>query len=278
MTHYNTLGVAENATPEDIKRAYRKLASQHHPDRGGDTHKFQSIEEAYRVLSDPGSRQRYDMERQGFGPGGAQQWHFHTGMHPDIDAIFQQFGFGFGSPFGQPQQRRNKDLRVEIPVPLVSTLEEQKKTISVQTTNGERTTVEVVIPRGVTNGTTVKYSGLGDNLFNTLPRGDLYVHIKVHPAEGFAVHGIDLYTQVHVNCLTAVAGGDIVVTGIDGLQFNINIQPGTQPNVKYRLPGHGLYQMNGQARGDLYAEMVLTVPNNLTAQQLDLIRSLINTQ
>jgi DnaJ-class molecular chaperone len=277
MTHYNTLGVQEDATAEDIKRAYRKLASQHHPDRGGDTGKFQAIEQAYRVLSDDAQRQRYDMERKGGGPGGFN-FHFNHG-HPDLDSIFQQFGFGFGSPFGQPQpQRRNKDLRIEIPIPLVTTLEEQSKTISVQTTNGERTTVEVKIPRGVTSGTTIKYAGLGDNLFNTLPRGDLYVHIAVHPAEGFANNGVDLHTQVHVNCLTAIAGGEVTVAGLDGRTFNLNLQPGTQPGVKFRIPGHGLWLMNTAHRGDLYVEMVLTVPQNFTEEQLEIVRTLLNPQ
>jgi molecular chaperone DnaJ len=169
-------------------------------------------------------------------------------------------------------------LRVEIPVPLVSTLGDQSKTISVQTTNGERTTVEVRIPRGVTGGTTIKYAGLGDNLFNTIPRGDLYVHINVHPAEGFAVNGIDLYTQIRVNCLVAVAGGEVIGTGLDGKEFTFTIQPGTQPGIKYRIPQQGLWQMDAGIRGDLYFDMMLTVPKDLTVEQLEIIRNLTTTQ
>ncbi len=272
MTHYNTLGVKDDATAEEIKRAYRKLASQHHPDKGGDVKKFQEIEEAYRVLSDANQRQQYDMQRNGFG---STHFHWQSG---NIDDIFRQFGFGdvFGGM--RQQQRRNKDLRIELPVPLVSTLESQVKIISVSTTNGQRETVEVNIPRGVTNGTTVKYAGLGDNLFNTIPRGDLYVHFKVHSAENFLVNGIDLYTPVHVNCLQAITGGSVRVAGLDGKMFDLTIPPGTQAGTRFRIHHQGLYQMNSEHRGHLYVETQITVPQNLTESQIEIIRNLINTQ
>lgn len=274
MTHYDTLGVSESADADEIKRAYRKLASQHHPDKGGDVKKFQEIEQAYRVLSDAQQRQQYDLERQG---GGFRQFHFNTSGH-NIDEIFRTFGFGAGDPFGQfrQQQRRNKDLRINISVPLVTTLEEQKKTISVATTNGERTTVEVTIPRGITNGTQIKYSGLGDNLFNTIPRGDLYVHIIVAENEDFYIHGVDLYTRVRVNCLQAIVGGEINVTGIDGKIFELTLPAGVAPGTKFRLAGQGLYQMNSDARGNLYAEVELYVPQDLTEEQKDIIRNFLN--
>lgn len=274
MTHYQTLGVEENASPEDIKRAYRRLASQHHPDKGGDVKKFQEVEEAYRILSDPEKRQQYDMERQG----GWQRVNF--GGHP-FDDIFRQFHFGFGSDpfhnFRQPQQRRNKDMRISIPVPLVTTLEEQVKTVSVQTTNGQREIVEVRIPRGVTSETTIKYPGLGDNMFASIPRGDLYVQIVVHAADNFSVSGIDLHTRVSVNCIHALVGGSATVQGLDGKTFEIHIPAGTQPNTKFRIPGQGLYRLNTDQRGDLYVETNLTVPQ-LTAQQIELLQSIVNPQ
>jgi DnaJ-class molecular chaperone len=283
MNYYEILGVGDKADADEIKRAYRRLASQHHPDKGGDKNKFQEIEQAYRTLSDNNKRQEYDMQRNGFGGPGGVQFHWHTGSHghPDIDAIFRQFGFGGGGdPFGgfrQPQ-RRNKDLRIEIPIPLVTTLEEQKKTVSVTTTNGEKTTVEVTIPRGVTNGTNIRYSGLGDNLFASLPRGDLYVQINVHNAENFIVNNIDLYTQVSVNCLLAITGGSVFVSGLDNRTFELTIPPGTQPNTRFRIHGQGLYQMNTQVRGHLYADVAIEIPKDLTEEQLEIVRSLLNPQ
>lgn len=282
MTHYETLGVSDKATPEEIKRAYRKLASQHHPDKGGDTKKFQEIQTAYDTLIDNNKRQQYDMQRNGFGGGPGVQFHWHSSdmNHPDISEIFRSFGFGGGGPFEfhRPQQRRNKDLRIEIPVPLVSTLEDQTKTVQVKTTNGDTSTVEVKIPRGITNGTSIRYSGLGDNLFNTIPRGDLYVQINVHNADNFIVNGIDLYTTVSVNCLLATIGGKVTVNGLDGKVFELNLPAGTQPGMKFRLAEQGLYLLNSTQRGDLYVELALTVPQNLSPEDTDLIRSILNTQ
>jgi curved DNA-binding protein len=275
MTYYDILGVNDKATAEEIKRAFRKLASQHHPDKGGDTAKYQEIQQAYDTLADNNRRQQYDMQLNGFGNG--REFHFHSaGMgHPDIDAIFRNFGFG-GDPFGgfRQQQKRNKDLRIEIPIPLVTTLEEQTKTISVSTTNGERTTVEVTIPRGVTSGTSIKYSGLGDNLFNTIPRGDLYVQFRVHNAENFIVNNLDLYTLSSVNCLLAITGGTIIVSGLDSKQFELTVPAGTQAGTRFRIPNQGLYQMNSDNRGHLYVEIALAVPQDLTEQQLEIIRNL----
>jgi curved DNA-binding protein len=276
MTYYEILCVPDKATAEEIKRAYRKLASQHHPDKGGDKNRFQEIQQAYDTLSDVAKRQQYDQQLRG----GGTQWHFSSaGMnHPDIDAIFKQFGFGDPFSHVRQQQRRNKDLRIEIAVPLVTTLEAQTKIISVATTNGQRETVEVNIPRGVTNGTTIKYSGLGDNLFNTIPRGDLYVHFNVHGAENFITNGVDLYTPVSVNCLLAIVGGSTRVVGIDGREFELTVPPGTQPGTRFRVHNQGLYHMNSDQRGHLYVEVAVTVPKDLSESQLEIVRNLTNSQ
>lgn len=284
MNHYETLGINEKTNADEIKKAYRKLASQHHPDKGGDTKKFQEIQTAYDTLSNDEKRQRYDMERQGFGghPGGAHfTWHT-TGGGPDLGDIFRQFGFP-GSPFDhihnahrQQQPRRNKDLRIEIPIPLVSTLEEQSRTLSVKTTTGHEEIVNVKIPRGVSTGTQIKYPNLGDNLFETLPRGDLIVQFTVHNADGFFVNGIDLYTKINVNCLLAIVGGEIEINGLNGSTFVLTIPPGSQPGIKFRISRQGLYELNSDRRGDLYAEMHVIIPQNLSTEQLGTIRSLIN--
>jgi curved DNA-binding protein len=283
MTYYEILGIAKEASADEIKRAYRKLASQHHPDKGGDKNKFQEIEQAYRTLSDDVSRQQYDMQLNGFGgqgfrSPGVQEFHFHTG---DINDIFRSFGFGNGDPFGQfrqQHQRRNKDLRIEIGITLASTLEEQTKNIIVKTTTGEQSPLEIKIPRGITHGTNIKYSGLGDNLFNTLPRGDLYIQFNIHHADNFIVNGVDLYTGSVVNCLLAITGGKITVTGIDGKLFELTVPPGCQHGTKFRIPKQGLYELNSNHRGDLYVEIGISIPQNLMPEQLESIQAILNTQ
>jgi curved DNA-binding protein len=281
MTHYATLGVSETANQEEIKRAYRKLASQHHPDKGGDTKRFQEIQTAYNTLSDANRRQQYDHERTN--PGGVR-FSFNGnpmgGMPPEMNDIFKNFGFNFnvgGDPFGRPAQRRNRDIRIEIAIPLVETLEVQNKNVMITTSNGS-SPMQVQIPRGVSDGTQIKYSELGDNLFNTLPRGDLYVIVRVIPQENMYVQNLDLYTKVSVNCLHAITGTEVAVKTVSGKELLLTIPAGTQPKTKFRVAQQGLYQINAEYRGDLYVELEVTIPQNLTADQVDTIRKISQPQ
>lgn len=282
MTHYETLGVADTATAEEIKKAYRKLASQHHPDRGGVTATFQNIQSAYDTLSDDARRQQYDLQLKA--PSGFNYTVNGQQMPPGADPfngqfrdIFQNFGFHFGQdPFSQfkQQPRRNKDLRIDIPLDLASTLTEQTKTVSVQTTNGHRETVEVKIPRGVTHGSVIKYSGLGDNFFNTLDRGDLHVHLSLLPHPNYRIDGIDIVTNSVLNCLAAMTGTTIEVIGIDSRKFNVNVPAGCQHNAILRIKDEGLWELNGLRRGSLLVIINLVVPKNLNEDQLSIIRQI----
>ena len=272
---YETLGVPKGASEDEIKKAYRRLASQHHPDRGGDTAKFQEIQSAYETLSDPQKRAQHDNPNPFNGHHGFE---FHFGGGGGPQDIFEQFfnqGFGHQNPFAHRQQhqpRRNKDLRVSLSISLSSTLEQQRKTISVQTTKGDRFNVDVDIPRGINNGTTIKYSGMGDNMFDTLTRGDLYVIITVEDDFRFHIHGINLITELEVDCIDAMIGCEKLVTGLDNRQFNIKIPQACQSGMKFGLGGQGLYQMNSNVRGDLVIEVVVKVPH-LTNEQLSILKT-----
>jgi len=281
MTHYATLGVSENATQEEIKKAYRKLASQHHPDKGGDTAKFQEIEAAYRTLSDPAKREQYDHDQRN--PGGNFRFNvngqdFHN-MHPGMEDIFRQFGFGFPGGFTQHsrQPRKNKDLQVRVGVSLASTLNDQKLTISVQTTKGTRENVEITVPKGASTGTTIKYPGLGDNFFESLDRGDLYAQVVVHPHPNFEVADIDVLTTKTIDCLTAMVGGELTVENFDGSQFVVTIPQGTQPDQMMRIKNQGLWSLHGSTRGNLLVRIQVSVPRNLSDEQLETIRKIKST-
>lgn len=277
---YDILGVPNGASDEEIKKAYRKLASQHHPDKGGDTARFQEIQSAYETLSDPQKRQHHDNPNPFHshfdqGDGSHFEFHFGNGGPQDIfEHIFKQ-GFGGNNPFNQRQQqpRRNKDLRVQLTVNLSETLADQTKTISVQTTKGDRYNVDVTIPRGVSAGTTIKYSGIGDNMFDTLTRGDLYVIINVINDSNCEIHGINLIKRITIDAINAMLGTDAVIRSIDGREFAIKIPQGCQNDMKFGLQGQGLYQMNTNVRGDLIVVVEITVPV-LNDAQLNILKTI----
>jgi DnaJ-class molecular chaperone len=266
---YQTLGVQRNATEEEIKKAYRKMASQHHPDKGGDTAKFQEIQTAYETLSDPQKRQQHDNPRQN----NHFEFNFGGGNPEDIfSQFFQQGGFG-GFHHQQRQARRNKDLRINLAVLLSETLDSTNKTVSVQTTKGDRFNVDVNVPRGVTHGTTIKYSGMGDNFIDSLTRGDLYVILTVVPDERFQIHGINLVTTLEIDSIDAMLGVDKEVQGLDGKDFLVKIPPGCQNDSKFGLHHQGLYHMQSGARGDLIVNVSIKTPV-LTEEQITILRTL----
>ena len=280
MTHYQTLGVAENTSQDDIKKAYRKLAMQHHPDRNnGDDTKFKEIQIAYDAVGDEQKRQQYDAERRN--PGGVR-FNINGGPgHPDIEEMLRNFGFAQGGqdPFQNFRQpRRNKDIRVEVVIPLTSTVDAQTKTISVQTTNGKRQTVNVNIPRGVGPNSTIKYPSLGDTFFDNLPVGDLYVLIRIQNNTNFTVDGVDLYKVVDINAIDAIIGSKINVSGIDERTFEMTIPGGTQHSSKFKIPGNGLYAMNQNSRGNLIVVVNIVIPTDFTNEQIQTLQSITNNQ
>ena len=277
---YETLGVPKGASDEEIKRAYRKLATQHHPDKqGGNTAKFQEIQSAYETLSDPVKRQQHDNPNpfQHFAQGGQNsshfEFHFGGGGPEDLFAQFFNQGFPGGHPFQQRQPRRNKDLRVQLSVSLASTINPQQKTISVQTTKGDRYTVDVDIPRGVNNGTTIKYTQMGDNMFDSLTRGDLYVIVNVENDNRYELHGVNLVANLEIDSIEAMTGTDKTIQSIDGKEYNVKIPSGCQYGQKFGLQGQGLYQMNSNHRGDLIVNVIIKTPI-LNDSQLTALRNI----
>jgi DnaJ-class molecular chaperone len=266
--YYQILGIDRNATESDIKRAYKKLASQHHPDKGGDQEKFKEIQKAYDVLKDPEKRQQYDNPSP-----------FQNGPHGDFDFshdIFSQFFNMHGNPFQQHTQRRNKDLRVQITVPVASTLAPQQKTVNVQTTKGETFTVHIEIPQGASHGTTIKYTGMGDNFFESLTRGDLYVIINLVVDSRFRIEASNLITTLEINSIEAMLGVEKEIVGIDNKKFLLKIPAGCQYNAKFSLSGQGLCVLNSSIRGNLIVQVIITTPV-LDVTQLEKIKELWNS-
>jgi DnaJ-class molecular chaperone len=276
---YKTLGVARDATEEQIKKAYRSMASKHHPDKGGDTAKFQEVQSAYETLTDPNKRHVHDNPQQyNRGPHSNDntfhEFSFNTGGNPhDIFSQFFRQGGAGGNPFQQQQQpRRNKDLRINISITLAETLTGQKKTVSVTTTKQDKFNVDVNIPQGVSNGTTIKYAQMGDNFFESLTRGDLYVIINVITDNRFEIHGVNLVANLEITSIEAMTGTEKEVEGIDSSIFLIKIPVGCQFGTKFGLQGKGLYQMNTQHRGDLIVNTIIKTPV-LTEAQIEILKT-----
>ncbi len=273
MDYYSILGVPKGSSDQHIKKAYRKLAMQHHPDRGGDQNKFQQIQEAYDTLSDPAKRSQYDNPQ----PQGNFSFHFGQSGNP-FEEIFQSFGFGHGhDPFAHMRQRKNKDLRIQLDLALHDTLQEQIKTVSVQTTTGERQTVQVNIPKGIRSGHQMRFPGLGDNMFGSIPRGDLYVLFNVRPDPQFEIEGDDLVYKVHINVLDAMIGSTIDVPTLDSKVFRLTIPAGTLHGARLRLPNQGLYTINTERRGNLLVQVNLVVPVFQSDEAKALIQQLKNS-
>jgi DnaJ-class molecular chaperone len=226
MDHYQTLGVAKNATPDDIKKAYRKLASKHHPDKGGDTATFQRIEEAYRILSDPQQRQQYDNPMpQGFNQG------FNFSGGPDI---FQDFMSQMFRQQHQQQQRQRQrpTFRSSVTVTLEQAYNGEEQVIRLQTpTHTHAATIQT--PKGVHNGDQVK-------LDNIIQDASLIIEFRVMPHLKYDRNGNDLLTNHPISVLDLITGSSFEFTTISGKTFEVTIKPKTQPFMQLKIAGQGM--------------------------------------
>ena len=255
MDHYQTLGVAKTATPDDIKKAYRKLASKHHPDKGGDTAMFQKIEEAYRILSDPQQRQQYDRPMPqgnpfaGFqGAPGGFNFNFNGADLNDI----------FGQMFNQHHQRHPNQphaYRTSINVTLEQSYAGGSQPLKLQTPNGVHA-VNVEIPKSVTDGGQMRYE-------NLIPNASLIVEFRVAPHLKFERRGMDLYCNQQVSVLDLIVGGEFEFTTISGKTLMVRVPPKTQPYMHLKIAGEGMPIPNSSIFGDQILLLKPFVPDTI---------------
>ena len=254
--YYSILGVAKTATADEIKKAYRKLASQHHPDKGGDTAKFQELEEAYRVLSDPQQRAQFDNPQPNFGG-----FQFHSQPF-DFDTIFNIFGTQFRQPQGGGH--RTVQARMSLWIQLADAAQGGKRTVSVGSSAGTQM-VEIEIPTGVEDGTSIVYPGLA-------PGGvDLIVTYRIHPNPRWHRDGFNLYTDQKVSVWTMIVGGEIVLRDLLNRELKITVPPATQPGQILRCRGRGMPDRSNNP-GDLMIRIQAEIPRDISPDLLDRIR------
>jgi len=252
--HYQTLGVDRNATPDDIKRAYRRMASQHHPDKGGDKNKFQEIQAAYETLSDPQRRAQHDNPSP-FGAG--SPFGTHSGF--DFENIFSVFG----ARFNQPHQRMQQQARMSLWVTLQDVAMGGKKTISVGTHQGTMT-VEIEMPQGINDGDSVQYAKIGPNGM------DLIITFRIHPNPRWLRQGLNLMVDYELSIWDLILGGDTQVEDILGNKLSLSVPARTQPGTTFRLRGRGLGQRSGNP-GDLLVRVQATIPPDIPQTIIDAI-------
>lgn len=301
--YYKILGVDRNASEDEIKKAFRKLAMKYHPDRNPGDKKaeetFKDINEAYEVLSDPEKRRRYDQlgesytrwQQAGGAPGGFNWNEWFSGApggvrveYTNLDDLFGSGAGGFSDFFqaifggmggGAATRTATRTARSRPPAvehPVEITLQEAYRgTERTVTIDGRR--LQVKIPPGADNGTKVRMAGVGQPGPNGT-RGDIYLVVQVTPDPRFERKGNDLYTDFDLDLYTAVLGGEARVHTPDG-QVVLTIPPGTQPGQTFRLAGRGMPHLrNPQNRGDLFARARVTLPRNLTPQQREYFEKL----
>lgn len=345
---YETLGVKSDASADEIKKSYRKLAMKYHPDQNKDNpeaeEKFKEISEAYDILKDEQKRAAYDRYGSAafdgsMGGGGAGAGGFGGSAFSDIfEDMFGDFMGGGGARGGSRGPMRGSDLQytlemtledahkgkeAKIKIPVNDTCDEcngtgsQDSTTSARcgtcdgagrvrqqqgfftiertcpTCHGEGTiiknpckkcggagrtrttkTLKVKIPPGVETGRRIRLSGEGEAGIRGGPRGDLYVMINVKQHKLFQRDAANLYCRVPITVTRAALGGDVEVPTIDGTRATVKIPEGTQTGQQFRLKGKGVTKIRSDARGDMYIEIFVETPVNLSKKQKDLLNDL----
>ena len=260
--YYQTLGVSETASADEIKKAYRSLANKHHPDKGGDQAKFKDISVAYDTLSNDQKRQEYDHQRR-FPQG--QQFHFHTG-NGGFDPFAQMFGGGhpvgdiFGQMRGHPQQRRNRDLNIQCQISLLDSFTGKQVEANFQLPSGRNQTVVINIPEGIMNGETIRYNGLGDDSIPQMPRGNLNVTVIVQPNPKFERRGDDLYTNIELSPIEAMVGTRKTIQTLTGTKLEIDVRAGVETGVEFASNGNGFRNVSTGQKGRLVGVAHIVTP------------------
>ena len=278
--YYDILGVSEDASNEQIKKAFKDIAKKEHPDRGGNEAVFKEANEAYDTLKDPKKKQEYDTIRkygEGFG-GQGTNFNFTSG---DFD-IFEDFFSGFGgqSPFRRTtvrtnmRPRANKSINVKMAVSIKEAMYHNEKTINYKLPSGREEFATVKIPAGVQNGVTFKYKGLGDDSNRDLIRGDLLVQVSVLDSDGYTRQGNDLYTDKTISCFDAIRGCNIELKALDDSIINVKVPAGVQPGTLMNVKGKGMpVHQTLNIRGNLYVKIVVLIPT-LSQKDLNKIKDL----
>ncbi|ANE51627.1 DnaJ C-terminal domain-containing protein [Flavisolibacter tropicus] len=291
VDYYQILGVGKNASTDDIKKAYRKLARKHHPDlnpNDQEAHKrFQQINEANEVLSDPEKRKKYDQygkdwqhaeqfeqarqQQQYAGGGRGFQGGSYEGFGGGDFSEFFESMFGSGGARGRSRQTRfrGQDFEAELHLSLREAYTTHQRTLTI---NGKQ--IRITIPAGVENGQRIRLKGHGEQGVNGGPAGDLYITFQINDDPVFKRSGSDLFATIDLDLYTAVLGGEATIDTLSG-KIKLKVAPETQNGTKVRLKGKGfpVYKQEGQ-HGSLYITYQIKIPTGLSERERELFTEL----
>jgi molecular chaperone DnaJ len=296
---YSVLGVNRNATPDEIKKAYRKLAMQYHPDKNPDDNaaedKFKEASEAYEVLSDSKSKQTYDQFGQVGQPSGASPSYYTGPNFEDFDfenfrgqrtytteSAYDLFNDLFGDIMGQqksrrgPAKTRGADLRYNLTVSFEEAASGCEKNIRFIRTRGgkdDSANLLVSVPPGVNSGQRLKLKGEGDSGAHGGTAGDLYVIVNLSEHLLFRRQGSDVLMDLPISFVDAIAGTELEVPTLTG-RASVRVPSNTHPGQVFRLRGKGFTNVSGRGSGDMLLRVVVDVPVDLTKEQIEAVKKL----
>lgn len=279
--YYKILGVNKDASEEEIKKAFRKLAHAYHPDKaGGDEAKFKEANEAYAVLSDKKKRAQYDA----FGSAGPGSGGFQGGFNPQ-DFGFDFSGFGNGnfdagdlgdilsSIFGGRRVRRGRDIAVDIELSFQESIFGAERKVVINSKYVKQKEVKIAVPPGIDDGQMVRLSGMGETLEGGVP-GDLYVKVYVRKHPYLRKEGYNLIMDLQVKLSEALLGSERTIGTLDG-EITLKVPSGTKHGTILRVKGKGVpFEPNGSKRGDLYVRILVEIPEKLSKEQKRTIEEL----
>tara|TARA_R110000851_G_scaffold84805_1_gene184567 strand:- start:147 stop:1016 length:870 start_codon:yes stop_codon:yes gene_type:complete len=286
--YYDILGVNEQSTSAEITKAFKNLAKQHHPDRGGTQEKFQEINEAHDTLKSSQKRHDYDSMRKfgGGRQGGGQHPFFNEDIFGDMFSGFGNGGdmdfngkFNFTGRNGDERVFRNvkqgnRSINVRMAISIKEAMLNSEKTISYKLPSGREEFATVKIPAGVQHGVTFKYAGMGDDSIKNVPRGDLMVQMSVLDSDGYTRKGNDIYTDKTIDCFQAVRGHKIQLKTLEDSVITVNVPAGTQPGTLLMVRSKGMpVHKTLNIRGNLYVKIHVLIPQ-LSASDLKKIKEL----
>lgn len=281
--YYDILGVSEDASNEQIKKAFKDIAKKEHPDRGGNEARFKEANEAYDTLKSSQKRHDYDTMRKfgGTTQGGGQHPFFNEDIFSDFFSGFgggdMQFNFTQGpgrTRTFRSQPRGNRNVQVRMALSIKEVMTQNEKTINYKLPSGRDEFATVKIPAGVQHGVTFKFEGMGDDAIKNMPRGDLMVVMSVLDSDGYTRKGNDLYTDKTIDCFQAIRGHEFNLKTLEDKIIKVKVPGGTQPNTILQVKGQGMpvHKTIG-IRGNLYVKIHVLIPQ-LSASDLKKIKDL----